>query len=91
MARHRKQKPLLDPPYDGWAEWHEHAFPPNGEPYPEAYSPEFPGCRFDAVEDRLGRIFVWHVGSGKPVCLCSDRDTAVQLAKDLVVEAVRAR
>ena len=72
------QTTLLDPPYDMHAVWHRHAFPPDGTSYPITDEDEenFDG-RFDAVEDRLGRIFVWHVGTQKPVALCIDRDTAV--------------
>lgn len=80
---------LLDPPYDGYAVWHQHAFPPDGCSWPESDEDDLNwDCRFDAVEDRLGRIFVWHVGSGRPVAICADRDTAVVCAIALVWEYV---
>ena len=82
-----KQMPLLDPPYDGWAAWHEHAFPPTGDNIPMTDESEMDFAnRYDAVEDRSGRIFVWSVGKSSAVCICADRETALVIARRLARE-----
>ena len=76
---------ILDPPYDGHAEWHEHFFAPHGEPWPiddDDEKSEYVG-RHDAVEDRLGRIFVWDAEHGEVVVLCPDQPTACKIARAL--------
>lgn len=65
----------LDPPYPGPgrpAAWHEHfSSGPDEDP------------RFDAVEDDLGRIFVWDSINQSVVTLCPDRATARLIARML--------
>jgi hypothetical protein len=78
------QTTLLDPPYDGHAVWHQHAFPPDGCAFPGPGQDE-DDClgRFDAVENSLGRVFVWNADTGKVVCVCDNKDTAVLCAVGL--------
>ena len=73
-----RRRMLLDPPYNGFAAWHEHFFPQGGE--------EDLAHRYDAVEDETGRIFVWSVGRQEAVCLCSDQKTASHVAMLLASE-----
>jgi hypothetical protein len=82
---------LLDPPYDRHAVWHQHAFPPDGAAFthPDYDDHDWRSARFDAVEDRLGRIFVWSVAEERAVCVCDSRDTATIAAIALVQEHVR--
>jgi hypothetical protein len=82
MQDRKPKTTLLDPPYDGYAVWHEHAFRPDDLNW---------DCRYDAVEDRTGRIFVWHVGSQKPVCICADHEMAITIARSLAREVSRAK
>lgn len=82
----------LDPPYNGMAMWHEHAFPPDGASFPETEADDLNwACRYDAIEDDRGRVFVWSVGDEEPVCLCADRETAIRIARALVRLAVSER
>ena len=83
-------KSLLDPPYDGYAVWHTHAFPPEGKSFPEHGEDEYMvNMRFDAVQDKQGRIFVWSVGEQEPICVCRDRETAIRIAVLLCRSAAR--
>lgn len=78
---------VLEPPYDGWAEWHKHFFVPDGDDCP-IYDddPEIEDSnetvgRYDAVEDRLGRIFVLKVEDWEVMQVCAGRDEACRIAK----------
>lgn len=84
MKSDGSQSTLLNPPYDGHAAWHEHAFPPYGMPHPVTDEAERDfNNRYDAVEDRRGRIFVWSVGRQEPVCICAERKIATKIARML--------
>ncbi len=59
----------LEPPYTRHSVWHRH------------YDKKQGSFSFDAVEDNLGRIFVWDADREYVVAVCASRDEACRLAE----------
>ena len=83
---------MADDPLEIWwgsAVWHEHFFAPDGTDWPVDAGDDVAVVRnevfgrYDAVEDNLGRFFVWRADDCAIVDVCTSREEACAKAKML--------